>query len=133
MLLPTDIADITEELSARICEICGPRPYRNLHGCPLNQSFEVVNFPPDSLQFFVVVCSERFIPFLLELFDLSLHRSFIDASYTVMSVHLYVEDLAKSRQKLTLVHLGMALDSFMFDAIGNLSQFCQGLLLKLSI
>ena len=42
------------DFSARVCEVYGPRPFRNLYGCAVDQPFEMMNFPSDSFQFFVV-------------------------------------------------------------------------------
>src|SRR5262245_42476938 len=75
------------------------------------------------LELRVVMCCQGRISFLLVLPDLGLHLRFVDPSHIVMAVGLDMERSAKRLEQVRLVHLGMALQRFMVDTLGNFPKF----------
>src|SRR5262249_19500378 len=97
---------------------------------------DAVHVAPDRLELGVVVGLEGFVPLRLELFQLRLEPGLLaggGARRVVMDVGVDPEGLADGREQVLLVHLRVALDRVVLDALGDLAELVDRLLLQLFV
>jgi hypothetical protein len=95
--------------------------------------FEVMYRAADEFELLAVVSGDGVVSFLFELFDFHLDGGLVDADDVMVLMHIEVECLADSHQKVILVHLGVALHGFVIDAFGDVSKLGYGLLFEFFI
>ena len=92
-----------------------------------------VHLAPDVLQRRMVVRIQCPGAFALELPDLCLDCRLVDALDGVVFCHVDVERPSQRREESILVHLRVALDGLVLNALGHVSQLCDGLVPELLI
>jgi hypothetical protein len=88
----------------------------------VNGPFQVVYLPANGFQLLAIVRRNGGIALFFQFLDLAFDLRFINAADFVMGMHIDVERLAKSHQKVLLVHLRIALHRFVLEACRNFAK-----------
>ena len=96
----------------------------------VDHSFQVMNLAPHVPKRAVIVGRDRRVAPRLELLDLGLDLTLVEADHFVMLVHFDMEGATKRLKEVLLVQLGVALQLVVLDAGGDLAKLSYGFLLQ---
>jgi hypothetical protein len=96
----------------------------------VNLSLQTVNRPSRAFELSVIMRGECRVALLLPVLDTAFDRSLIDADHFVVFVDVDVQRIAHRHDKVFFIQLGVTLQRFVIDVLGDVAQFREGLMFQ---